>query len=347
MKKIAIFNHKGGVAKTTTSFNIGWMMASSGKRTLLADFDPQCNLSWLSLGYKQDVLGGYPFSGNGANPKNIRDGLEPVFEARPIPMSPVECPEVEGCPGLFLMPGHIDMASYENQLGIAQSLSGAMHALQNIPGSISNLLDITAEKYNIDYIIIDMSPSLGPLNQNLLMSSDFFIVPMAPDYFADLAIKSLSKTLPAWKKWSINAGTNSALASAFYPWSDKNPKYLGAVIQNYTVRSGAPANAFQRWFDALKGSIQDSLVPQLSDSGMLLSDEKYAACNADPNEFLVEIKNYGALGGLSHEAHKPVFSLTDHELKSGGAVATNQRQNRDHFYEVYESGVRKIICMTS
>ena len=41
--KIALFNHKGGVSKTTTTFHLGWMLAAKGKTVILADADPQCN----------------------------------------------------------------------------------------------------------------------------------------------------------------------------------------------------------------------------------------------------------------------------------------------------------------
>ena len=44
MKKIAVFNHKGGVAKTTTTFNMGFALAREGKKILLVDTDSQCNL---------------------------------------------------------------------------------------------------------------------------------------------------------------------------------------------------------------------------------------------------------------------------------------------------------------
>ena len=59
---ICLFNHKGGVSKTTTAFNLGWMVALKGKRVLLA-----------------------------APPNNIKDGLAPAFESQPRQMVPVEC----------------------------------------------------------------------------------------------------------------------------------------------------------------------------------------------------------------------------------------------------------------
>ena len=50
MKKIVLFNHKGGVSKTTTTFNLGWKFAEKGRKVLLVDGDPQCNLTSLFLG---------------------------------------------------------------------------------------------------------------------------------------------------------------------------------------------------------------------------------------------------------------------------------------------------------
>ncbi len=48
-KVIALFNNKGGVSKTTTCFNLGWMLAERGKRVVMVDADPQCNLTGMVL----------------------------------------------------------------------------------------------------------------------------------------------------------------------------------------------------------------------------------------------------------------------------------------------------------
>ena len=80
MKKIAIFNHKGGVSKTTTTFNLGWKLANMGKRVLLVDADSQCNLTQYALGI--DEFEKYYESGN---TNNIKDALEPAFnDVRPF-----------------------------------------------------------------------------------------------------------------------------------------------------------------------------------------------------------------------------------------------------------------------
>ena len=73
MKKIAIFNHKGGVSKTTTVFNVGWKLAKTGKRVLLVDADSQCNLTQYALGLKN-----FEEFYSKQNPNNIKEALERI-----------------------------------------------------------------------------------------------------------------------------------------------------------------------------------------------------------------------------------------------------------------------------
>ena len=79
-KIINLFNHKGGVSKTTTVFNLSWMLASLGKRVVMADFDPQCNLTGMVLGYQgvDDLETAY----RSDPPNNIKDALAPAFEVK-------------------------------------------------------------------------------------------------------------------------------------------------------------------------------------------------------------------------------------------------------------------------
>lgn len=193
---ISLFNHKGGVSKTTTAFNLGWMIARHGKKVLLVDGDPQCNLTGMVLGLEDLETADSILGSKNGRPLNIREGLAPAFESRPSLIQAVDCQRVPGNPNLWLMPGHIGLAEYEVTLGIAQELSGSLVTLRNLPGSLRYLIDKTAVNYGIDIVIVDMSPSLGAVNQNLLATSDLFIVPMHPDYFSTMAIKSLTGVLP-------------------------------------------------------------------------------------------------------------------------------------------------------
>ena len=242
-KRIALFNHKGGVSKTTTTFNLGWMLAAKGKRVIIVDADPQSNLTGVVLGYKgpSELESLYENESH----RNLKSGLAPAFESQPVPMEAVKCVAVSEQEGLYLLPGHIGLSEYEVTLGIAQELSGSIQTLQNLPGSISVLLRKTADKLDADYILVDMNPSLSSFNQNLLMTSDYFIVPTNPDFFSVMAIDSLCNVLPNWRSWAQRAAALDILKNAVYPFPDVTPKFLGTIIQNYRPRGGSPAASFQ------------------------------------------------------------------------------------------------------
>ncbi|MDJ0511583.1 MAG: AAA family ATPase [Crocosphaera sp.] len=173
VKKIALFNHKGGVSKTTTTFNLGWMLATKGYRVILVDTDPQCNLTGMAL--KKATEEDEDRIEEIYNTRsNIKTGLTAAFESQPRAIEPVDCIPIGEQERLFLLPGNVGFAEYEVTLGIAQELSGSIQALKNLPGAITYLLDKKASKFNADYILIDMSPSLGAINQNLLMKRHIF-----------------------------------------------------------------------------------------------------------------------------------------------------------------------------
>lgn len=45
MKIVSLFNNKGGVGKTTLAFHLSWILSEMGKKVLIIDLDPQCNLT--------------------------------------------------------------------------------------------------------------------------------------------------------------------------------------------------------------------------------------------------------------------------------------------------------------
>jgi hypothetical protein len=114
-KLVCLFNHKGGVSKTTTAFNSGWMMASKGRRVLLADFDPQCNLTGMVMGFKgvDDLAELYTTD----PPNNVKDGLAPAFEAQPRGISAAKTIPVDGNDNLFFATGPYTAGRVRNNFG--------------------------------------------------------------------------------------------------------------------------------------------------------------------------------------------------------------------------------------
>jgi cellulose biosynthesis protein BcsQ len=346
VQKIALFNHKGGVSKTTTTFNLGWMLASKGKKVIMVDADPQCNLTGMALGEETEddearIEGIYHTY------SNIKKGLAPAFESQPKAIEAVDCIPIKGQERLFLLPGHVGFAEYEATLGIAQELSGSIHALRNLPGSISDLLDKTAEKFEADYILIDMSPSLGAINQNILMTSDFFMVPTTADFFSVMAIDSLAKVLPKWYAWATRANSLQILKDATYPFPDVNLKFLGILVQNFRIINGRETGAFETWIQKIEENVSSKLVPILKTHNMMLPEQEYFNQEINDNFCLTKISNFNSLIAKSQEHQVPVYELTPQQLGQTGIVLKNNQKKQEDFRKTFSDLADKIIGLTS
>ena len=347
-KLLSLFNHKGGVSKTTTAFNLGWMIARFGKRVLLVDTDPQCNLTGTVLGFDHlestESIEGI----EDGHPLNIREGLAPAFEARPEGMKPVKCFEVPNNNNLFLLPGHIGLSEYEVTLGIAQELSGSLLTLRNLPGSMNNLIQIIAERYSIDLVIFDMSPSLGAINQNIWSISDFFIVPMNPDYFALMAIDSLASVLVKWKEWKEKAQSLPVLNDAEYPFPDSDPKFIGYVMQKFRPRGqGAPSKAFQQWIQQVEQRVAETLIPALEGAGLMLPADAYMDAGFDPTQAILQMSDFNSLIARSQEYQVPIFELSDEQLEQVGRVLETTKDSMNRFKGLFKETAERVIRISA
>jgi len=345
VKIISLFNHKGGVSKTTTAFNIGWILAEKGKRILLVDTDPQCNLTGLALNlsYQDDFQIFYTSNGN----HNIKSCLSPVFEGKPEAIKAANCFELPNRNNLFLLPGHINFSDYDVSLNIAQNLTGSLLFTQNIPGAISHLLRTTAKTYNLDYIIIDMSPSISATNANILMQSDYFIMPCSPDFFCDMAVDSLSQILPFWNETYKSIKQNHVFSQADYKLPDSTPKFIGTIFQRYRPRNGSPTKSFQTWIDKIATNVTHKLVPILRNNDMMISEDKFfGKINPDEPYNIINISDFNSLIAQSQKYNVPVFSLTDEQLEQVGNVQTNMKKNREDFYNTFSALAESIIFLT-
>jgi cellulose biosynthesis protein BcsQ len=346
-KTIALFNHKGGVSKTTTTFNLGWMLAEKGHRVVMIDTDPQCNLTGLVLGYNStiDFDTFYTEHPNA----NVKDALAPAFESQPRPIEAIDCVEVPGRNGLFLVPGHVNLSEYEVTLGIAQELSGSIQTLRNLPGAFHYFVTKIAEAQEADYVLVDMSPSLGAMNQNFLMTSDFFLIPAAPDYFSVMAIESLTAILPKWMQWARRAASADVLRSATYPFPALNLKLLGTVIQRYRLMKGKATIGFQTWIDQINDKVRDRFAPSVAQYDGLLPPERYAEAGigAQNGYCLSLISDFNSIITVSQEHQTPVFALTQQMFGHEGAVLEQDLTKRDEFQRTFSQLADRVIALTN
>jgi chromosome partitioning protein len=326
-KIISVFNHKGGVGKTTTVFHISWLLAEMGKRVLIIDADSQCNLTGYILGLN-DFDRFYE-----ANPKqNLMSAVKQAFDATPIPIHAIESVPVKGREGLFLIPGHIDISLFEVPLGMAHDLSTSISTFRNLPGSFYEFISRQVEKDKIDIVLIDMNPSLSSINQNLFCISDGFIIPAAPDYFSRMAIRTLSQTLPKWVKWSRNA--IDTFRDSTYIWPDKTPIFLGTIIQNFSRRKGLPSSAFRTLIDEFYADVDNILLPALASQNMLKSDVDL---------FKGLIPNFQGLVARIVDSGNPAVPVFYADTLSTGIIDENYAKNKSEYKAAYEKICNGII----
>ena len=166
---IAIANQKGGVGKTTTTFNLGVALAHAGKRVLLVDSDPQGDLT--------TYMGIH-------DPDNIPVTLSTLME-RSIKDEDINSKEaiLKHDEGIDLIPSNLELSSME------VSLVNAMSREFTLRNCLSDIKD----KY--DYVLIDCMPSLGMITINALACADKVIIPVQSEFLAAKGMSHLLNTV--------------------------------------------------------------------------------------------------------------------------------------------------------
>lgn len=177
--RITIYNHKGGVGKTTLTVNIAAALTELGKSVLLVDSDPQCNLTSYLL--SDDVVDNLLDHSDAPDGKTIWTAMKPVVDrtGEVAAISPVDVG------ALALLPGDIRLFECEEFLAEAwtDSFKRRLGGLRTTT-SISRLVSMVANDRTFDFVFYDTGPNIGALNRVLLLDSNYFIVPAACDLFS-------------------------------------------------------------------------------------------------------------------------------------------------------------------
>lgn len=163
-KIISIINQKGGVGKTTITFNLAKGLSKKGYRVLVVDNDPQGNLTGAFL----------------EDPTKLSANVLDFYHEKNVEVRPEEIEEK-----LHLIGANIHLSKVsDSEFDIIFRLKEGLDKVK--PG--------------YDFILIDCLPAFGYLNMAALNAADYVLIPTKPAPFALSGLKDLLTTIDKTKK---------------------------------------------------------------------------------------------------------------------------------------------------
>ena len=312
MNCITVFNNKGGVGKTSLVYHLAWMYAELDYNVLVADLDPQANLTSMFL--DDDELEEL-WTRNGAE-GTVYSALRPLLEGTgDVTLPHVVEPET----GIGLVAGDMLLSGAEDELSSQwpDCLDRKPRAFR-VVSALWRALRMAADRIEADLILVDVGPNLGALNRAALVTADHVVVPLAPDLYSIQGLRNLGPTLRRWRRqWSKRVQCNP-VADLDVPGGEMMP--IGYVVMQHAVRLSRPVKAYDRWMDRIPDAYCNFVLGETLPHSPFIDD--------DPN-CLATLKHFRSLMPLAQEARKPMFALRPANGAIGGHANAVQDCYRD------------------
>ena len=294
--RITIYNHKGGVGKTTLTVNIAFALSALGKSVLLVDSDPQCNLTSYLL--SDDVVDELLNHSNDQRGQTIWSAVKPVHDNT----GSVRLVNLTEIGNVALLPGDIRLSEFEEFLGDswADGFKRRIGALRTT-SSISYLISSFGSQRDLDFVFYDTGPNIGPLNRVLLLDSDFFIVPVACDLFSMRALATLGQMV---KKWIIDAGTIGDIAPDGAMLLKGKPRFLGYIPQRFKVYGQEMTWEASSYYREIKSRVYKDV------SSVLRGIDKKLAPAASVNPVVGRVRDLASVVQVAQREGVPVWDCS-------------------------------------
>ncbi|MGD9966379.1 MAG: ParA family protein [Hyphomonadaceae bacterium] len=287
---IAFFNNKGGVGKTSLLYHVAHAMAAFCEtKVLVADFDPQSNLTSFFLSdEKLDTLWTERRLDDRNGVETVHSALQPLVDGEGglKPVTPLRWGE-----RLWLLPGDLSLSEFEDELSAQwpRCLNGERRAF-TVTCAFHSMIQQAAEAVDAQICFLDVGPNLGAINRSALVASDFIVVPMGADLFSNRGIRNLGPKLAKWRSdWAQRIDQAPANMKDQLPTGRMLP--LGFTLNVFNVYAGEPVRAFAEWMNRAPGAFAESVGRN------------------DPQDRLSDIPNYQSLMPYAQRARKPIFEL--------------------------------------
>jgi len=334
-KIITLYNHKGGVSKTTTTFNLAHYLAQSGKKVLAVDADPQANLTELMLAPliaeldEKERSTGEKYELGGTS---LLELLKPRIDGDVSEIELDRVKTINVSSNLELLRGDVNLSSIEDSLAEAhiQRFSNKTHEKRTYV-AIGDVLARYGESNSVDYVLIDVGPSSGALTRACFLSCDGYFVPTAPDRFNVQAIGTLSTIIKKWIR--EHRQVFDEFNELGLPIREGKPKFLGVILQNFKIRGGKPKPTYQMWMDRIPAKVESALFPSISEFNTVDRDLT-SGLNGD-SIVVSQIRDFEGLAPIMQECGKAMFDITIDDTRvtnekgtAWSGVAWTQAQER-------------------
>jgi cellulose biosynthesis protein BcsQ len=304
---IAFFNNKGGVGKTSLVYHVAWALTELGQRVLMADLDPQANLTALCLSEerleelwaveepRRQTVSGAVY--------NLREELGDLS-----PVAPVELSERLG-----LLVGDIALSTFEAKLSEAWPKCLDRHAPSHrATGAFYRAVRRAADDWGAHVALIDVGPNLGAINRAALIAAEWVVTPLNADLFSIQGLRNLGPTLKKWRaEWAKRLAENPSPADVGQAPGTMTP--AGYVIVQPSLHGSDVTKADRNW----AGRVPEEYARAL---GLPPGATDVASAYG-----LAVVKHYRSLVPMAHEARKPIFHLT----AGDGALGSHAVAARD------------------
>lgn len=323
-KRIAVFNHKGGVGKTTLTVNLAAALAEKGKRVLLLDTDPQCNLTSYLL--SDDVVDDLLDHSDDEEGQTIWSAVKPVVEGDgSIRVVKAAETSTQNC---WVVPGDLRLSELETELGTFWT-AAVETKIKGFKGTavLSTLAQRLATSHDVDFVFYDTGPNIGPLNRAILLDCDYFIVPAGCDVFSVRALRTLGKTLTTWMtRWdALREATPQG--GALLPG---RPHFLGFAMQGFRVYGGGMVRMAARYQARFEKRLLPDLINPLRRVGADLSPISASASR------LIDVRDFSTLVQQSQEQGLPMWKVF-------GGPSYQLDEARKAFYDLAEEVIKRSV----
>lgn len=339
---ISIFNNKGGVGKTSVSWDLAVTLSEKGKQVLVIDFDPQCNLSIAFLGVDgfRDCLNSthdYPYG------ETIRAFAQPYIQQNKETNIFIKKAKKYPKNNLDIVPGDFWLNNFADVLNVGTDVIGGagLYRFLIISQLTKRIEDEKGKNYN--YVIVDLPPSFNSLVRSALYCSDYFIVPCTADLFSAYCISLIGEMLPIFiGDWE--SGARRYLSTNKYdllvPTKGK-PKFGGWIFNGFDTKLNVKIGADKAQFKTILDSVKNTLIPDLNNISSYTVVENYVSENP-----IAEIQDLNVMAPDSIVQNIPIRHLAESRPTRDigrGAWSQNQRDLMDNINSQYDILANYII----